>query len=36
MSIKKLWNYPTEMEEAMWYILLGVFITLWMCMILWN
>ena len=35
MKIKELWDYPTRMNEAMWYILLGFFVMIWMWMIIW-
>lgn len=36
MKLKDLWNYPMKMEEAMWYMLLGIFIIVWMWMIIWT
>jgi hypothetical protein len=33
--LKRLWHRPRDVEEAEWYILFGIFMTLWMCMILW-
>ena len=33
--LKELWHRPRDIEEAEWYILFGIFTTLWMCMIVW-
>ena len=33
--LKRLWHSPRDIEEAEWYILFGIFMTLWMCMIVW-
>ena len=33
--LKLLWNRPRRLEEAEAYILFGVFMTIWMLMIIW-
>ena len=35
MDIMKWINGPPHMEEAMWYILLPIFMVIWMWMIIW-
>ena len=35
LTIREIWNYPTRMNEAMWYLLLGFFIVIWMWMFIW-
>ena len=32
INMKKVWNYPTSMNEAMWYMLLSFFMMIWMWM----
>ena len=36
MKLKEMWNYPIKMNEAMWYLLLGFFIVIWMWMFIWT
>jgi hypothetical protein len=33
--MKDIWNYPMRMNEAMWYLLLGFFMMIWMWMFIW-
>ena len=33
--LKELWHNPRDIHEAEWYILWGVFIVIWMWMIIW-
>ena len=33
--LKELWHSPRDVEEAEVILLMGAFLTLWMCMILW-
>jgi len=35
MSAKEIITGPPHMEEAMWYILIGVFVIIWMWMFIW-
>jgi hypothetical protein len=32
--LKEIWHKPRDMLEAEWYILLGIFIMIWMWMII--
>ena len=34
-TIQNMWDYPTRMNEAMWYILLAFFGMIWMWMFIW-
>ena len=34
-KLKKIWNYPMQMNEAMWYLLVGFFVMIWMWMFIW-
>ena len=34
-KIKDMWDNPRKIEEAEVYILFGVFMTLWMLMVIW-
>ena len=34
-TMKWLWNYPTSMNEAMWYLLISFFMMIWMWMFIW-
>jgi hypothetical protein len=33
--LKILWHSPRDIEEAEVYLLVGVFVTVWMLMIIW-
>ena len=33
--IKELWHKPRDIEEAEVILLVGVFVTIWMLMIIW-
>ena len=33
--LKELWHAPRDIEEAEVMLLLGVFVTVWMLMIIW-
>jgi hypothetical protein len=33
--LKRLWHSPRDIEEAEVYLLVGVFVTVWMLMIIW-
>ena len=35
-KFREIWNYPVEMEEAMWYILVAFFVMIWMWMFIWS
>ena len=34
--LKAIWSNPRDIQEAEWYILLGVFIMIWMWMFIWH
>ena len=36
MTIRDMWDYPTRMNEAMWYLLLSFFMMIWMWLFIWN
>jgi len=36
MKIKDIWDYPTSMNEAMWYLLIAFFAMIWMWMFIWT
>ena len=33
-KLKDIWNNPREINEAEWYILFGVFVMVWMWIVL--
>ena len=33
--LKEVWSNPRDIEEAEWYILFGLFVIVWMWMIIW-
>tara|TARA_Y100000593_G_scaffold36023_1_gene70263 strand:+ start:514 stop:630 length:117 start_codon:yes stop_codon:yes gene_type:complete len=34
--LKEIWHSPRDIEEAEWYILFGLFVIVWMWMIIWS